>query len=183
MGKAVALLLAVAAVLSTEVSPAAAATVHKVGDDKGWTLKVKVDYSQWSADQFFAVGDTVVFEYNTNFHDVMQVTHLQFRACNASAPIATYKSGNDSIKIKTPGHHFFLCSTPGHCQAGQKVDINVESHDSNSSTAPVPSPSSPSTSNHVAPSASPSSHPGGAAPQSLVTLLLAALALFVSGFA
>ncbi|KAL8100223.1 hypothetical protein AgCh_032466 [Apium graveolens] len=32
---------------------------------------------------------------------------------------------NDSITITKHGHHFFLCGVPGHCQAGQKVDINV----------------------------------------------------------
>lgn len=66
-----------------------------------------------------------VFEYNPQFHNVMRVTHAMYRACNASAPIATYTSGNDSIPITTKGHHYFLCGVPGHCQAGQKVDINV----------------------------------------------------------
>nr|GLL41767.1 mavicyanin-like isoform X1 [Ipomoea trifida] len=66
-----------------------------------------------------------VFEYNPQLHNVMQVTHAMYKSCNASSPIATYTTGNDSITIKSGGHHFFLCGVPGHCQSGQKVDINV----------------------------------------------------------
>ncbi|KAL0323588.1 UNVERIFIED_CONTAM: Mavicyanin [Sesamum angustifolium] len=77
-----------------------------------------------------------VFEYNPQFHNVMQVTHAEYKACNASSPITTHTTGNDSITINTHGHHFFVCGVPGHCQAGQKVDINVLR-----SASPAPSPS------------------------------------------
>lgn len=66
-----------------------------------------------------------VFEYNPQFHNVMQVIHSEYKACNASSPISTHTTGNDSITITSHGHHFFVCGVPGHCQAGQKVDINV----------------------------------------------------------
>lgn len=84
----------------------------------------------------------------------MQVTHADYKACNASSPIATHTTGNDSITISTHGHHFFLCGVPGHCQAGQKVDINVirapsvaptpsiVPNPSTAATTPAPSPSS-----------------------------------------
>lgn len=85
------------------------------------------------------------FEYSAQFHNVMRVTHAMYRACNATAPIATYTTGNDSIKITTKGHHFFFCGVPGHCQAGQKVDINVLRTTTTSETAPTPSPSGLST--------------------------------------
>ncbi|KAL8026263.1 hypothetical protein ABFX02_14G016400 [Erythranthe guttata] len=68
----------------------------------------------------------------------MQVTHADYQACNATSPISTRTSGNDSITIDTHGHHFFLCGVPGHCQAGQKVDINVLRVPE--AAAPTPSP-------------------------------------------
>ena len=68
----------------------------------------------------------------------MRVTHPMYRACNVSAPLATYTTGNDSINITTKGHHYFFCGVPGHCQAGQKVDINVLR---TSETSPTPAPS------------------------------------------
>lgn len=83
---------------------------------------------------YFFVTD---FEYNAQFHNVMRVTHAMYRACNVSAPLATYTTGNDTINITRRGHHFFFCGVPGHCQAGQKVDINVPRK--LSTTAPTPS--------------------------------------------
>ncbi|CAA0834759.1 Cupredoxin superfamily protein [Striga hermonthica] len=66
-----------------------------------------------------------VFNYNPRFHNVLRVSHAEYQACNASSPMSTHTTGNDSIMIDTHGHHFFMCGVPTHCQAGQKVDINV----------------------------------------------------------
>ncbi|CAN1280291.1 unnamed protein product [Linum perenne] len=125
--------------------------VHKVGDSAGWTTIGSPDYKKWSATKSFQVGDIVRksqfpsishstfdpdFEYNPQFHNVMRVTHAMYRACNASSPLATYTTGNDSVAITTRGHHYFICGVNGHCQSGQKVDINVFR---SSSTAPAPS--------------------------------------------
>lgn len=73
----------------------------------------------------------------------MQVAHAEYQSCNASAPIATHTTGKDSITITTHGHHFFLCGVPGHCQSGQKVDINVLRVSSSASPSQSPSSSSP----------------------------------------
>ncbi|XP_073275531.1 mavicyanin-like [Primulina huaijiensis] len=99
--------------------------VHSVGGSAGWTTIGNVDYKQWAATKNFQVGDVIVFMYNPQFHNVMRVTHAGYKACNASSPISTHTTGNDTITIDSHGHHFFLCGVPGHCQAGQKVDINV----------------------------------------------------------
>ncbi|KAK3027248.1 hypothetical protein RJ639_041666 [Escallonia herrerae] len=130
------------------------ADVYKVGDSAGWTTIGKVDYKQWAATKTFQVSDVILFEYSPQFHNVMQVTHAEYKACNASAPIATHTTGNDTITITSHGHHFFFCGVPGHCQAGQKVDINVLRA---SSAAPAPSTlPSPSVPASIVPSPSPS---------------------------
>ncbi|KAK6122668.1 hypothetical protein DH2020_043584 [Rehmannia glutinosa] len=120
--RGVAVLLCLVLVSSVEVSDGA---VYKVGDSAGWTTIGNVDYKQWAVDKTFQLGDIIVFEYNPQFHNVMQVRHAEYRACNVSSPISTHTTGNDSITIDTHGHHFFVCGVPGHCQAGQKVDINI----------------------------------------------------------
>ncbi|MCD7455640.1 hypothetical protein HAX54_028964 [Datura stramonium] len=117
--------------------------VYKVGDSAGWTTIGNVDYKQWAANKTFLVGDVIVFQYNPQFHNVMQVTHVEYQSCSASAPIETHTTGKDSITITAHGHHFFLCGVPGHCQAGQKVDINVL-RTASSSVSPAQSPSSSS---------------------------------------
>ncbi|CAL5347170.1 unnamed protein product [Camellia sinensis] len=176
--RAVALLL-VAMFAGLEVSKA---TVYKVGDSAGWTIIGNIDYKTWAASKTFHVGDVIIFEYNSQYHNVLQVTHKEYQACNSSAPIATYSTGNDSITITKRGHHLFLCGFTGHCQAGQKVDINVPR--TPLSPTPSPSPSSPAT---IAPAAPP---PSAAAPRyALMGLLgklglsMAVFAAFLSGFA
>ncbi|KAL7600943.1 mavicyanin [Lactuca sativa] len=129
--------------------------LYMVGDSAGWTTIGNVNYKQWAATKTFQFGDTIVFTYNKQFHNVMQVKHGDYRSCNVSAPIATHSTGNDSIVIKTYGHHYYLCAVPGHCQAGQKLDINVQRL--SSTLAPTPSPSSSPSSSSPSPSSTPSS--------------------------
>ncbi|XP_042510284.1 mavicyanin-like [Macadamia integrifolia] len=133
------------------------AVVYKVGDDKGWTTLGNVNYTAWAASKTFRVGDTILFEYNKQFHNVMQVTHQEFKACNVSSPMLTLATGNDSLVVKRTGHYYFLCGVPGHCLIGQKVDIRVPK--SSEGVAPSPSGSSASS-----PLSSPSSPSGAGAP-------------------
>ncbi|CAM8986105.1 unnamed protein product [Rhodiola kirilowii] len=110
--------------------------VHMVGDKTGWTTIGNYDYKAWAASKNFQVGDVITFVYHSEYHNVMQVTQPEYTSCNVTKPIATYATGNDSITIKTYGNHYFLCGVPGHCQSGQKVDINVRMA---SEIAPSPS--------------------------------------------
>ncbi|OWM74239.1 chemocyanin-like [Punica granatum] len=128
------------------------AAVYKVGDAAGWTTIGNVNYKQWAALKNFQVGDVIIFQYNPQFHNVMQVTHAEYKACNTTSPKATYTTGNDSITITTRGHHHFFCGVPGHCQVGQKVDINVPRIRA-SSAGPMgaPAPSSGATDSSTVP--------------------------------
>ncbi|XP_057804971.1 mavicyanin-like [Salvia miltiorrhiza] len=121
-----------------------AGEVHKVGESSGWTnINLAPSYyKSWTASKRFQVGDTILFEYNKEFHNVVRVTHKNFNACNTSAPYAAWGSGNDSFTIRRPGHYYFICGVPNHCWAGQKVDIRVAQH----SPGPRPTPSSGPTS-------------------------------------
>ncbi|KAF5204104.1 Early nodulin-like protein [Thalictrum thalictroides] len=134
------------------------AVVYKVGDSTGWTTIGNYDYKAWASSKNFKVGDILVFEYNTQFHNVLQVTHDQYRECNTSTPLATHTTGNDSIPIKKGGHFYFLCGIPGHCQSGQKVDIRVASK-----TAPSPGGAAPSPGGAALSPGGADLSPGGAA--------------------
>ncbi|KAJ1384342.1 Phytocyanin domain [Sesbania bispinosa] len=177
--RAVVLLMMVAAL---QVSYAA---VHKVGDSSGWTTIGNIDYKKWATTKNFQIGDTIIFAYNAQFHNVMRVTHAMYKSCNASSPMTTFTSGNDSIKISNYGHHFFICGAPGHCQAGQKVDINVLNV---SAASPTKSPSA--VASPVPPANTPAPSPNNAA--SLIVekgaigvlgLAMAVLALSFSSYA
>lgn len=57
----------------------------------------------------------------------MRVPYKIYNSCNISegTPLETFNTGNDSVKLNSYGHNLFICGFPGHCQKGQKVDINV----------------------------------------------------------
>ncbi|KAL6657755.1 hypothetical protein ACP70R_005535 [Stipagrostis hirtigluma subsp. patula] len=162
----------------------AAAAVYEVGDKTGWTVMGNPDYVAWASSKKFHVGDTVVFTYNKQFHNVLAVSKADYKNCDATKPTATWSTGNDSVVLKTAGHHYFLCGFPGHCAAGQKVDIRVASSSSaapseSPATAPAPD-SSAGTKPSGAAAAAPSPHGNAAAPTTSVAVALAASVLSVA---
>ncbi|XP_010513178.1 PREDICTED: mavicyanin-like [Camelina sativa] len=136
-------------------------TVHKVGDSKGWTISV--DYDAWASSKTFHVGDSLVFEYTKDFHDVTEVTHNDFKLCEASKPLSRYQTGSDTIALTKPGIQHFICGFPRHCNFGQKLQIHVLPASLGPVAAPVPRPvRSPSSSSSRSPLAD---SPVNSAPQ------------------
>ncbi|KAL6564355.1 hypothetical protein OROMI_015805 [Orobanche minor] len=119
----------VLAMFITVICGSCKASVYKVGDDDGWDIMGDVVYNQWALSKTFKVGDTIVFEYDPEFHSVLQVSQSDFHSCNTATPISSYTTGNDSIVINNSGHYYYICGVMGHCEAGQKIDITVtDSH-------------------------------------------------------
>ncbi|CAL9017527.1 unnamed protein product [Prunus brigantina] len=133
--------------------------VYRVGDSNGWTSRGLVDYNEWASTKDFHVGDTLTFSYDNQFHNVMQVTNEDYESCNPASPIAVYASGSDTITLERPDNFYFLCGAPGHCQAGQRVEIlaTLPTPD-DSCTGPSPTPSA-SPADAMSPSSALSSGP------------------------
>ncbi|CAK7353822.1 unnamed protein product [Dovyalis caffra] len=125
------------------------AAVYQVGESAGWTSMGQIDYQEWAANKNFHVGDTLVFNYNNQFHNLKQVTHERYESCNATSPIATYSNGSDTVALEKLGHLCFVCGYPGHCLAGQKIDVLVAPAASNLSPAPPPQSSEPSSASYL----------------------------------
>ncbi|KAG5252817.1 mavicyanin [Salix suchowensis] len=71
-----------------------------------------------------------------------QVTQQGLESCNATSPIATYTNGSGTVTLEKHDHFYFIRGYPGHCQAGQKIDISVVPTTSNLSPARPPTQSS-----------------------------------------
>ncbi|EXB39376.1 hypothetical protein L484_025072 [Morus notabilis] len=142
--------------------------VYRVGDSNGWTNKANFNFENWASSKNFHVGDVILFEYESGKDNVSRVNHEDFRTCNVKNPIRVRATGHDSITIRNPHSHlFFISGVPGHCEAGQKVDIRVAPSDSQSNVS-APSPDSAPTANSLAPAPSPSA----AAPSLLSSIQL-----------
>ncbi|KAK3149004.1 hypothetical protein QOZ80_3AG0211620 [Eleusine coracana subsp. coracana] len=139
--------------LGLAMAATSSAVVYKVGDSNGWTILGNPNYRDWAGNKTFHVGDTIEFQYPKGIHNVLEVKKADYDSCTNSTPIATHTSGDDKIVIKSPGHRFFICGVPGHCAAGQKVNIRVLKP--RSSDAPSPAPAAASKSSPPAPAPKP----------------------------
>ncbi|WOL19301.1 basic blue protein-like [Canna indica] len=94
------------------------AATHIVGDSQGWGF---MSYTNWVNGKSFAAGDTLVFNYQAGLHNVVPVNAAGYRSCKASGSASTAAtSGNDKFTLKK-GTNYFICSLPGHCGAGMKI--------------------------------------------------------------
>ncbi|KAJ0974139.1 hypothetical protein J5N97_016104 [Dioscorea zingiberensis] len=105
---------------------------YVVGDEKGW--RTGVDYAAWAAGKEFFVGDKLVFIYTTPNHDVYKVGNPNFETCTVPEGTTPMITGADVLTLTSPGKKWYMCGQDGHCSAGQKLAITVQSQ------GPVPSP-------------------------------------------
>ncbi|XP_039003368.1 blue copper protein-like isoform X2 [Hibiscus syriacus] len=106
------------------------ATVYTVGDTSGWTTGV--DYTVWTKDKTFKVGDSLVFNYPTS-HTVDEVSSGDYSSCTVGNSITTDNTGATTVALKTAGTHYFICGVLGHCGNGMKLAVKVESGSPSSS--------------------------------------------------
>ncbi|XP_074575704.1 mavicyanin-like [Curcuma longa] len=125
-------LILVAANLALAVS---AATTHTVGGNSGWTIPSGAnDYSDWASTQTFAVGDTLVFNFASGVHDVIEVPRASFNSCSTANQIgSTFTTSPATVPITTAGMHYYICGFSGHCTAGQRLAITVTASSSSAS--------------------------------------------------
>jgi hypothetical protein len=79
-------------------------------------------FSNWNRGNNYAVGDSIEFVYNAEAH-VVKVSYAEFKDCFTSALPST--SGATVFPLEQTGMHYFICTIPGHCQAGMQLAINV----------------------------------------------------------
>ncbi|GJZ04829.1 cucumber peeling cupredoxin-like protein [Tanacetum coccineum] len=135
---------------SFQLPSTVAQTRHVVGDSIGWTIPTNGAgaYTTWAASQTFRVNDTLFFNFTTGAHNVQEVSQSAYGPCTVANPISTETNGPATITLRTAGNHYYICAFGTHCQAGQKVTVNVVGGSTPTppaSTSPAPAGSPPST--------------------------------------
>ncbi|MCL7050069.1 hypothetical protein MKW94_014491 [Papaver nudicaule] len=116
------LVLFVVALIAICNATSSTATTYNVG----WNIKGDINYAEWASSMTFHVGDTIRFIYDRDVHNVVQVSLEDYISCTARAPLDTFKTGNDSIRITGEyDHYYFISGIPGHCDMGLKFDFEV----------------------------------------------------------
>ncbi|KAJ0091708.1 hypothetical protein Patl1_14579 [Pistacia atlantica] len=97
------------------------------GTENSWKIPPSFDSLQkWAIKNtfHFVYFDSLVFKYDGKTDSVLEVTEEDYEACETSKPIKEYRDGNTKISLST-GTKFFISGAEGHCEKGQKVEINV----------------------------------------------------------
>ncbi|KAI5056376.1 hypothetical protein GOP47_0028194 [Adiantum capillus-veneris] len=140
--------------VAVEVVAAKVGVRHQVGGSPGWSLpsRSNVNYTEWASTQSFVVGDTLYFNYSSQYHNVVQVTKANYNACISTNPIEEWQDGATVITLNMTGTFYYICGVPGHCDQGQKVAVAVMGS-SLAATGPVGSPApgalGPGSSSHL----------------------------------
>ncbi|KAF5470190.1 hypothetical protein F2P56_010719 [Juglans regia] len=95
---------------------------YVVGDEEGWNSNV--DYYAWVEGKTFYVGDTLVFNYNQDDHNVIVVNATGYDKCLSSPNLGVFNSSNDRVTLTTLGDNYYICQW--HCDfSDQKLMITV----------------------------------------------------------
>ncbi|PON60423.1 Cupredoxin [Trema orientale] len=101
-------------------SEVARAATYTVGGAGGWTFNV----AGWPKGKRFRAGDTLVFNYGSNAHNVVAVNKAGYQGCTTPKGAKVFTSGKDQIKL-VKGSNFFICNFPQHCQSGMKIAVTA----------------------------------------------------------
>ncbi|GLT88705.1 hypothetical protein SLE2022_067190 [Rubroshorea leprosula] len=122
------------------ISPTSAGKQYLVGDT-AWSIPSSPTYySNWSSSILLFVGDSLLFKFESEFHNVMQVTRLDYESCTTKNPINALISGPAIVSLMEPGVFYFICNVSNYCDLGQKVCITVHKQSASTTLSPAPSP-------------------------------------------
>ncbi|KAK7347534.1 hypothetical protein VNO80_22066 [Phaseolus coccineus] len=165
---AILLVIIVAAVLlkTTEAED------YEVGGTTGWTSFPPGGasfYSKWASNFTFKVNDTLVFNFESGSHSVVEVTKANYENCGVDNSIKAFNIGPARVSLTGPGEFYYSCPFSGHCSSGQKLSVTVTDSSSPApkktpTQGPSTSPPAPKSATVEGPSPSPSA--SGSVPSS-----------------
>ncbi|WVZ95148.1 hypothetical protein U9M48_040949 [Paspalum notatum var. saurae] len=117
--------------------------VYTVGEPGGsWDLQTNL--TAWGSAIDFHPGDQFVFKYDASAHDVVEVSQDGYSSCSAASPIsAADRTGNHAVLLTGTRSRYFICSVPGHCDAGMKLQVRVVDAAGCNNTLPWLTPAPP----------------------------------------
>ena len=75
--------------------------------------------------EYSSVGSTLTFSYSTGHNVYSMPSAADFNSCNFGGATLLATSGPYVHTFTSEGTFYFACQVSGHCDAGQKVTVNV----------------------------------------------------------
>ncbi|TKV92279.1 hypothetical protein SEVIR_9G154100v4 [Setaria viridis] len=108
------------------VPPPALAADHVVGGS-GWCIPPSAGlYRAWADNRTFFVGDTLVFRFETGFHDVVQVGRREYEECTADDPYQIFRAGPAAVPLDSTGVRYYVCTVGNYCSLGVRLYVTVQ---------------------------------------------------------
>ncbi|GAV91645.1 Cu_bind_like domain-containing protein [Cephalotus follicularis] len=129
--------------IATLFGASSAGTRYTVGDAV-WSIPPYPDYyTNWSSSHVFYIRDSLLFEFETELYNVIQVPKQDYDNCTFNNPIKILNSGPTIILLNEEGVFYYICNMSNYCALGQKISVFVQKHLKMipPCSAPLPSPS------------------------------------------
>ncbi|KAK2969832.1 hypothetical protein RJ640_000649 [Escallonia rubra] len=96
------------------------------GNANSWKIPSSPDaFNKWAEKERFEIGDSLVMKYDPKSDSVLEVTEEDYKNCNKGKPIKSYKGGETKIALNRSGLFYFISGAEGHCEKGQKLEVDV----------------------------------------------------------
>ncbi|PIA59878.1 hypothetical protein AQUCO_00400626v1 [Aquilegia coerulea] len=91
-----------------------------------WSIQPNKDfYTNWSNKHFFKIGDTLVFQFQSEFYNVLQVSKRDYDVCNGENTVQVFLNGPAVVALNREGVFYFICNFSNYCLFGLKISITV----------------------------------------------------------
>ncbi|KAF5184162.1 Lamin-like protein [Thalictrum thalictroides] len=136
-GKRRVVMVMVVMLVTISMMQSVSGVLHKLGGNRYQGWRSNYNYTQWSMNEHFIVGDWLYFGYERSLFNVLQVNQSGYENCITENPIknVTGGAGRDVFQLLRPITYYFTTSEGTYCQNGMKVAIPVVN------APPTPTPS------------------------------------------
>ncbi|KAL5741314.1 hypothetical protein ACOSP7_028046 [Xanthoceras sorbifolium] len=130
------LIMIIIAIMMTLNIQCVSAKLHRVGGKSGWTSNV--NYIEWASQERFYVKDWLIFYFDKNMYNVLEVNKTNYENCRDQDFISNItRGGRDVFELLEARPYYFL-SGRGFCWGGMKFAISV----TQAPPPPAPAPAS-----------------------------------------
>ncbi|BFG26624.1 hypothetical protein CerSpe_128980 [Prunus speciosa] len=124
--------------------------LHKVGGAQGWNQNV--NYTEWSANEHFYVGEWLIFNFDKRYYNVLEVNKSSFESCNDKGFMKNITRGGRDVYQLTEDRPYYFLSGRGYCFHGMRLALVALQDQQQLPPAPALAPST----NAAAPNSLPS---------------------------
>ncbi|XP_008230821.1 PREDICTED: lamin-like protein [Prunus mume] len=95
--------------------------LHKVGGAQGWNQNV--NYTEWSANENFYVGEWLLFNFDKRYYNVLEVNKSSFDSCNDQGFMKNITRGGRDVYQLTEDRPYYFLSGGGYCFHGMRLAL------------------------------------------------------------